>query len=1774
MDNIRAQSDSDAETPGQICASEDSQAVLAPGACVALSNPSGIGEIRYTLDGSNPSALGAGILYEGRIEIGKDTTVKACAKTEGGVCGPVSEFIYTVDETMQERLIQGMDQAGDWRVDNSASASFTVEERTEGMLEGTGALTVTAAYSGNAGEFATLIWNPSPGLDLSDAVQLKFDVYTESALEGKNLNLNMSNGSDLVHMGGVAQGQEGAWKTVTVDISQMARNNLSEMKFWLYGGDAPADLPAQFTVVIDNMRVVEPIEKETPPAELTEEVLLNGMEDASQWKQENCENVTLDGSPEADMYTEGNGSLKVTGTYRGKSGDFANLVWNPEGGLDLTGAKRLLIDVYPLKLLDNATLNLNISNSGSVIYMGSPFAGASEGAWSTVSVDLTGKTADHINELKFWLYANDMPQDQECSMSFLIDNIRVEKAKTAPEVISSERSGSVLMPGTQIRLTASEGVQNAVIFYTVDGTDPRSSAAARQYDSPIPLYCKTEIKAFVRGEGLADGKVCSFRYTLGTGDSSESYLGTENFGQGRYLPLAAAQNVTVDGNLDEWDGYMGITLAKDKYFPMDPADFAMTARAAYDEDNLYLGIDVTDDVANGAYGYGMYGGDCIQIAFSEAGDAYGPEYGFSNVDQQAEIWRWYPGSASWDKDSIEYKTVRADGHTFYEMAIPWKAIFQEKPAENFRMTILAGDNDGASGGASLEWRSGISNGKTAVDFAYVQMLDPDSDWGLQVVPGTVSADAGTMECYLWNRSGAEKTCTLKYNGVERTVTVPGGMTFKKLISCRTENETLSLQIQAEDEKGEIKQAGWSSNSQSSELTEEEQQERRENLENRIKSCETLETDAVCFKVDSVSGSYQLLDKSTGVLWSSGIGSDGAGKIEISQPGLRPVTVLLNEPKQVQKTDNAIEAVYRPQVSGADTGITLKVCYELLGTGDGIRVSYEPEQTGSYEISGVCLLDQAMWTLDTEDGYAAVPEGVGKLYPADGRETFTRRYETYGDYNMAFVGVVKEGSALLIDWDDPYTALSVRHAKVDSPLAAGGDMVSVSLDMKESSRTFAIRAVGAGGYVEIARAYRTVAAQKGWLKTLAEKRAENPQLELLYGAATVKPDTLIRGSGSVYNSHTFAEVGEIAQHWKEVLGIDKALFTLGGWIHKGFDNQYPDILPAAPEAGGNDGLAALSEQIKGYGYLFGLHDNYQDMYADAPSFDEKYLMFGADGRPLSGGVWAGGTPYLMAADQAMVFAERNLPQVKELFAPTSYFIDTTFNVPLNISYAPNAVTRSEDMYWKQKLAEYAGDTFGVFGSEGGVEWAVPYGDYFEGVLTSKTKSSPADHVIPLMELVYGDCVNLYTHMSDKIGFAGNNPAKTALSCILYSENPLYQLTDGVYFKEDTQMPVTPSVSKLHSLGNGEFEITYRWDAQEDVPVDYKTVFTHYTGIPAAFSEASIAFQEGHDMKVSTGSWKKGDVVEDGPYRVSVPKGKTGKYAIMVMLLSDRGSRMHLNGNGDSYSRYLLGYINIAADGSVDFEDAPQLITTDYEVYSRNDGGYGEAEGLGYYDSLIKNTHEVLTYLNQLTAEKPMTGHRYLTADETVEMTEFEDIRITANFGSAPYQLEAGTVLPEYGFVVQAPSFEAYYALEYKGTAYENGALFTIRSLDGGSVSDADQVAVYHGFGDGRVNWDGSEYAVASEAVLTREKKTEDTGNKNEEKTEEKTDDKPAGIPDNGTGREPGETAGQQDGGEQTVSASTGDSDADMTAVAAVLVISGCCILAAAVRMYRKKRNCIE
>ena len=54
--------------------------------------------------------------------------------------------------------------------------------------------------------------------------------------------------------------------------------------------------------------------------------------------------------------------------------------------------------------------------------------------------------------------------------------------------------------------------------------------------------------------------------------------------------------------------------------------------------------------------------------------------------------------------------------------------------------------------------------------------------------------------------------------------------------------------------------------------------------------------------------------------------------------------------------------------------------------------------------------------------------------------------SYGNYSMAFAGAVKDGSAMLIDWTDPDTALNVHHSRIDSPYAGGSDQLSFSLSM--------------------------------------------------------------------------------------------------------------------------------------------------------------------------------------------------------------------------------------------------------------------------------------------------------------------------------------------------------------------------------------------------------------------------------------------------------------------------------------------------------------------------------------------------------------------------------------------------------------------------------------------------------------------------------------------------------------------------------------------------------
>jgi hypothetical protein len=374
-----------------------------------------------------------------------------------------------------------------------------------------------------------------------------------------------------------------------------------------------------------------------------------------------------------------------------------------------------------------------------------------------------------------------------------------------------------------------------------------------------------------------------------------------------------------------------------------------------------------------------------------------------------------------------------------------------------------------------------------------------------------------------------------------------------------------------------------------------------------------------------------------------------------------------------------------------------------------------------------------------------------------------------------VGAVNKGSALLATWDDPHTAIIADYAVEPQRRLA------MSLGLRRTARSVRLQPLGRGGYVEVTKAYRAVARQRGYLKTLAEKMKENPDVARFFGAADFKPFVLSRsrrtGKENVRIGFTFEETADLAEHFAKDLGIDRAMLVLAGWINGGYDNKHPDIMPAAPDVGGNQGLAAASRRIRalGKGWVFGLHDNYQDFYKDAPSWNEDYIMKNPDGSLHAGGVWAGGQAYLICSRRAVELASRpqNVPMVKEYFNPDVYFADTVFAVPLYECFDPkHPLTLADDIRYKQQLSDYLRKQVGLFGSEDGLEWGVTRTDYFEGMLSHRTGwnrggMADGDISVPMFEIVYGDAIPMYTHQSDRARI--DDPAHILIH-ILYSEMP--------------------------------------------------------------------------------------------------------------------------------------------------------------------------------------------------------------------------------------------------------------------------------------------------------------------------------------------------------------------------------------------------------------------
>ena len=291
----------------------------------------------------------------------------------------------------------------------------------------------------------------------------------------------------------------------------------------------------------------------------------------------------------------------------------------------------------------------------------------------------------------------------------------------------------------------------------------------------------------------------------------------------------------------------------------------------------------------------------------------------------------------------------------------------------------------------------------------------------------------------------------------------------------------------------------------------------------------------------------------------------------------------------------------------------------------------------------------------------------------------------------------------------------------------------------------------GNYVELAKTFRAYAKAKGLFRSLAEKAQTTPALKNLIGSRAVffwqartlhperRADRMLPAAEGDQNPSlkvhlTHADVLKLIAQMKAA-GLQRGLLALCGWIRGGYDESHPDVWPPEPALGSLEEFKSLLSQPDPF--TVGVHDNYQDIYAQSPSWPEGVVRTPA-GAPMPGGYWAGGQAYILNSRASLAYLRRNWEQLGTLPLRAVY-CDTTTAVQFYESYAPgDTQTRAQDEAGKIALLDFYKQQGVVLGSEGGSDFGVPFTDF---LLPFDQEHIPGE-TIPLWPLVFHDTVISY------------------------------------------------------------------------------------------------------------------------------------------------------------------------------------------------------------------------------------------------------------------------------------------------------------------------------------------------------------------------------------------------------------------------------------------------
>jgi hypothetical protein len=405
----------------------------------------------------------------------------------------------------------------------------------------------------------------------------------------------------------------------------------------------------------------------------------------------------------------------------------------------------------------------------------------------------------------------------------------------------------------------------------------------------------------------------------------------------------------------------------------------------------------------------------------------------------------------------------------------------------------------------------------------------------------------------------------------------------------------------------------------------------------------------------------------------------------------------------------------------------------------------------------------------------VPMNEGILYPVDDLSIRPFRLTAHGGHggiSMPWFGVIDGQSGagvmgILVTPDD--ASIEIAHLPQSGLLVCPA--WEASWQQFKYDRKIIYAFFDQGGYVAQAKRYREYARQQGLVKTLAKKKADNPNVDLLVGAVNVwnwDMDKL-----------------PLCRDLKS-LGMERVLWSNGG----------------TPEE---------IREINALGYLTSRYENLGDLWATGtPAYlrqegwpDDLVRMPNGEMHKgwLHWEVEKDGTkkPYQAGLSNSECVLNRVRARVPEELKSRPLncrFEDTTTATWFWEDYSKaHPATRSVDRRWKMALLDYfSGELKLVVGSETGVDAAVPYVHYFEGMLSLvryrlpdagrdmvQYKAPTPDFLkfqvghfyrVPLFELVYHDCVVSHWYWGDYNNKVPEVWDRRDLLNILYGTPPMF------------------------------------------------------------------------------------------------------------------------------------------------------------------------------------------------------------------------------------------------------------------------------------------------------------------------------------------------------------------------------------------------------------------